>query len=62
MNLLDKYMVQVGKHLPRKNRLDLQAEIRSTIEDMLEDRGQQSGKPVDDDPHQRSPAGIRRAR
>lgn len=48
MNLLDKYMVQVGKHLPRKNRLDLQAEIRSTIEDMLEDRSQQSGRAIDD--------------
>jgi hypothetical protein len=48
MNLLDKYMEQVGTRLPRKNRLDLQAEIRSTIEDMLEDRSQQSGRPVDD--------------
>jgi hypothetical protein len=48
MNLLDKYMAEVGKHLPRKNRLDLQTEIRSTIEDMLEDRSQQSGKLVDD--------------
>lgn len=48
MNLLDKYMLEVGKHLPRKHRLDLQAEIRSTIEDMLEDRSLQSGKPVDD--------------
>jgi hypothetical protein len=48
MNLLDKYVEQLGKHLPRKNRLDLQAEIRSTIEDMLEDRSQSSGRPVDD--------------
>ncbi|MHC1782294.1 MAG: hypothetical protein AB9891_05940 [Anaerolineaceae bacterium] len=48
MNLLDKYMEQVGKRLPRKNRLDLQAEIRSTIEDMLEDRSRQTGRPVDD--------------
>ena len=48
MDLLDKYMVEVGKHLPRKNRLDLQAEIRSTIEDMLEDRSQETGRPVDE--------------
>jgi hypothetical protein len=48
MNLLDKYILEVGKHLPQKNRLDLQTEIRSTIEDMLEDRSQQSGKPVDE--------------
>lgn len=48
MNLLDKYMLEVGKQLPRKNRLDLQAEIRSTIEDMLEDRSRESGRPLDE--------------
>lgn len=48
MNLLDKYIHEVGKHLPRKNRLDLQTEIRSTLEDMLEDRSQATGKPVDE--------------
>ncbi len=48
MNLLDKYINQVGKHLPRKNRLDLQTEIRSTLEDMLEDRSRETGRPVDD--------------
>lgn len=48
MNLLDKYMIEVGKQLPRKNRLDLQAEIRSTIEDMLEDRSRETDRPVDD--------------
>ena len=48
MNLLDLYILEVGKHLPRKNRGDLQAEIRSTLEDMLEDRSRQSGRPIDD--------------
>ena len=48
MNLLDKYILEVGKHLPRNHRLDLQTEIRSTLEDMLEDRSQAAGKPVDD--------------
>ncbi len=48
MNLLDKYIYEIGKHLPRKNRLDLQTEIRSTLEDMLEDRSQATGKPVDE--------------
>ena len=38
MNLIDKYVTEVGKHLPRKNRLDIQAELRSTLQDMLEDR------------------------
>ncbi len=42
MNLIDKYIVEVGKYLPRKNRADIEAEIRSTLEDMLDER-----KPAD---------------
>lgn len=38
MNLIERYVTEVGKHLPRKNRLDIEAELRSTLEDMLEDR------------------------
>ena len=38
MNLIDKYIAEVGKHLPRKGRADIEAEIRSTLEDMLEER------------------------
>jgi hypothetical protein len=48
MNLLEKYIEEVGKRLPLRNRRDLQAEIRSTIEDMLEDRSRETGRPVDD--------------
>ncbi|HAV75813.1 MAG TPA: hypothetical protein DCX53_00505 [Anaerolineae bacterium] len=44
MNLLDKYVAEVGKHLPRKGRADIEAEIRSTLEDMLEERKQASIK------------------
>jgi hypothetical protein len=40
MNLIDRYITEVGKHLPRKNRADIEAEIRSTLEDMLEERTQ----------------------
>jgi hypothetical protein len=40
MNLIDKYIAEVGKHLPRKQRVDIEAEIRSTLEDMLEERKQ----------------------
>ena len=47
MNLIDKYIVEVGKQLPRKNRADIEAEIRSTLEDMLEERTQGTG-PADD--------------
>jgi hypothetical protein len=43
MNLIDKYITEVGKNLPRKNRADIEAEIRSTLEDMLEERTQGTG-------------------
>ena len=43
MNLIDKYIAEVGKHLPRKNRADIEAEIRSTLEDVLEERTQGTG-------------------
>jgi len=43
MNLIDKYIAEVGKHLPRRNRADIEAEIRSTLEDMLEERKQTQG-------------------
>lgn len=48
MNPIDRYVTEVGKHLPRKNRLDIEAELRSTLEDMLEDRSQQTGRPADE--------------
>lgn len=48
MNLIDRYVTEVGKHLPRKNRLDIEVELRSTLEDMLEDRSQQTGRPADE--------------
>jgi hypothetical protein len=48
MNLIDRYVAEVGKHLPRKDRLDIETELRSTLEDMLEDRSQQSGRPADE--------------
>jgi len=44
MNLLDKYVAEVGKYLPRKNHADIEAEIRSTLEDMLDERKQADGQ------------------
>jgi hypothetical protein len=38
MNLIERYIHQVGRHLPRKNRSDIQAELRSLLSDALEDR------------------------
>ena len=40
MNLIDRYIAEIGKHLPRKNRADIEAEIRSTLEDMLDERSE----------------------
>ncbi len=47
MNLIDKYIAEVGKHLPEKDRADIEAEIRSTLEDMLEERGHGSAPSAD---------------
>ncbi|HJR79828.1 MAG TPA: hypothetical protein VJ821_07135 [Anaerolineales bacterium] len=38
MNLIDRYIAAVGRHLPEKDRSDIEAEIRSMIEDMLDER------------------------
>lgn len=47
MELIDRYVAEVGKGLPRKHRDDIEAEILSAIEDMLAERCQKTGKPVD---------------
>jgi len=49
MNLVDIYVAEVGRHLPVKTRRDIEAEIHSIIEDMLEERSRKTGKPVDDE-------------
>lgn len=49
MNLIELYITEVGKYLPQKSRTDIQEEIHSALQDMLEDRSQQTGRPVDED-------------
>ncbi len=50
MKLIDSYVIEVGKRLPLvKGRKDIENELRSTLEDMLEDRSQKTGKPVDEE-------------
>jgi hypothetical protein len=49
MNLIERYAVEIGKHLPKRYRSDIQKEIRSTLEDMLEERVQKSGQPANDE-------------
>ncbi len=48
MELIDRYIKEIGKHLPQKNRADIEFEIHSTLEDMLDDRSQKAGRPVDE--------------
>ena len=49
MNLIDNYMNAVGSELPRKNRADIEAEIRSLIEDTLADRSKTLKRPADEE-------------
>jgi hypothetical protein len=49
MKLIDRYVSEVADRLPEKMRDDLSKEIRSLIEDTLEDRAQAAGKSVDDE-------------
>jgi hypothetical protein len=38
MNLVERYVNEVGRFLPRKNREDIKAELQSSVVDSLEDR------------------------
>ena len=45
MNLIDRYVAEVGKNLPLlKGREDIEKELRSTLEDMIEDRASTTGQ------------------
>lgn len=47
MSLIDRYVAEVGRHLPTDERADIEAEIRSTLEDMVEEQTQ--SKPATDE-------------
>ncbi len=49
MNLIDNYVSEVGRRLPPKIRADIEAEIRSALEDMLEERSKNAARPVDNE-------------
>ena len=49
MKLIDRYVAEVGRRLPLvRGREDIEKELRSTLEDMLEDRAQKAGRPADE--------------
>ena len=47
--LIDRYVHEVGAHLPRRNRSDVQLELRSSLQDALTERGLDAGKAEDQD-------------
>jgi hypothetical protein len=49
MNIIDQYVFEVGENLPGKQRADLEKEIRSLIEDTLEERSRSYNRAIDDD-------------
>ncbi len=49
MEMIDRYVAEVGRHLPEKMRSDIEAEIRSLLEDNLEDRSHQQGRQPDEE-------------
>ncbi len=48
MELIDLYVAEVRKRLPLKGRADIEAELRSTLEDMLDDLSRKAGRPADE--------------
>ncbi len=48
-DLIARYVHEVGRHLPEKNREDIRREIRSLLEDQLEDRAAEAGRAADEE-------------
>lgn len=48
MELIDRYVAEVGRNLPEKMRPDIERELRSLLEDMLDDRSQAAGRAPDE--------------
>jgi hypothetical protein len=48
MSLIDRYVAEVGRHLPEKDRSDIETEIRTMVDDMIEERASTSSASVED--------------
>jgi len=48
MDLIELYLGEVGRHLPLRSRRDIRAELRSVLQDMLDERAEAAGRPADD--------------
>src|SRR5271163_4374234 len=49
MNLLDRYLQAVKKHLPWQRQDDILAELRANLESQLEDKESELGRPLTKD-------------
>ena len=49
MKLIDRYVREIGRKLPQKTRTDIEKEIRSAVEDMLDDRSKKESRAIDED-------------
>lgn len=47
MELIDRYVHEVGEHLPWRMRADVQTELRSLLMDAVEERARAAGRPID---------------
>jgi hypothetical protein len=47
-NLIDRYVMEVGRRLPQKQRADVQLELRSALQDSLDERGLDADKEADE--------------
>ena len=48
MKLIDLYVAEVGRHLPLKQRADIETELRSALEDAVEDEAHTQNRPADE--------------
>ena len=48
MDLIDRYVVEVARHLPAKSAKDVAEELRSLLSDALEARAARTGRPKDE--------------
>lgn len=49
MDLIERYVLEVGRRLPRNQREDVQNELRSLLQDMVEDRAQTKYEKAEED-------------
>jgi hypothetical protein len=46
--LIERYAHEVSRHLPRKQRADVETELITLLNEMLEERAETSGRPIDE--------------